>query len=290
MSIEEDVEETVNKLPVAEILDVDDILELLDTELLSLEGSASDPDGEIVSMEWSSDIDGELGTGATLEISAGELALGDHTITFTATDNDGATGSDSVDLTIEEKNNESPVAEILSLDGGEILLETDELILKGSGSDEEDGTLDGESLDWSSDIDGELGTGSPLDVTGELSTGDHTITLTATDSKGATGSDEITITVNLAPPTNLTAEEASLTTVQLTWQDNSDNETRFKVEQRLVGDDDSFILLEDVEIGEDTTSVEITGLDAGLYEFRVYAENSSGASDYSNTVEVDLLK
>lgn len=72
----------------------------------------------------------------------------------------------------------------------------------GSGDDVEDGSLDGDSLVWSSDLNNRIGTGSSFS-TDQLSEGTHIITLTASDSKGATGTDSISITVassDIDPP------------------------------------------------------------------------------------------
>jgi len=57
----------------------------------------------------------------------------------------------------------------------------------GSGANSEDGALNGSSLVWTSDKDGQIGTGDSCN-TSSLSTGDHKITLTATGSKGITDS------------------------------------------------------------------------------------------------------
>lgn len=57
------------------------------------------------------------------------------------------------------------------------------LFLSGYGHDAEDGLLDGTSLNWSSDLNGSLGSGRRLTVTG-LSKGAHAITLSARDSDG----------------------------------------------------------------------------------------------------------
>jgi hypothetical protein len=65
----------------------------------------------------------------------------------------------------------------------------------GSGSDPEDGALTGASLVWTSNINGQIGTGTSFS-TSSLSVGTHTITLTATDSKGAKGTATVTVTVN----------------------------------------------------------------------------------------------
>ncbi|MBS3750703.1 MAG: S8 family serine peptidase [Anaerolineales bacterium] len=62
----------------------------------------------------------------------------------------------------------------------------------GSATDNEDGDLTSE-LVWTSDLDGQIGTGGSF--TAVLSDGTHTITAEVTDSGDNTGSDSITITV-----------------------------------------------------------------------------------------------
>jgi hypothetical protein len=69
------------------------------------------------------------------------------------------------------------------------------LILHSSGWDLEDDALTGNSIEWSSDVDGDLGTGRRFIVTG-LSVGAHQITATATDSGGQQTSVTHGITVN----------------------------------------------------------------------------------------------
>ena len=63
--------------------------------------------------------------------------------------------------------------------------------LSGSVYDVDDGVLSGSGLQWSDNVSGNLGTGSPLTVT--LKAGAHVITLTGTDSDGNT----ITATTNV---------------------------------------------------------------------------------------------
>jgi serine protease AprX len=62
----------------------------------------------------------------------------------------------------------------------------------GTANDAEDGDVTA-SLVWTSNIDGQIGTGGSFNVV--LNDGNHTITATATDSAGASGSDTIIITV-----------------------------------------------------------------------------------------------
>jgi len=67
----------------------------------------------------------------------------------------------------------------------------------GTAYDAEDGDLTG-YLVWTSSIDSQIGTGGSCSST--LSDGIHTITASATDSGGKTGSDSISITVGTAAP------------------------------------------------------------------------------------------
>ena len=69
------------------------------------------------------------------------------------------------------------------------------VVFSGSASDLEDGGLPGSSLEWSSDRDGALGTGSQVS-TFNLSAGEHRITLRATDSDGMSSEKEIQIGVD----------------------------------------------------------------------------------------------
>jgi hypothetical protein len=66
----------------------------------------------------------------------------------------------------------------------------------GTASDPEDGDLTS-SMVWTSNIDGQIGTGGSFSTT--LSDGIHTITASVTDSSGASSSDSVNITVGTPP-------------------------------------------------------------------------------------------
>ena len=53
---------------------------------------------------WTSNIDGNLGTGEFLVLSASDLTPGEHTITLTATDSDNMTATATVNITISARN------------------------------------------------------------------------------------------------------------------------------------------------------------------------------------------
>lgn len=155
------------------------------------EGSGSDPeDGQLTggSLEWSSDLDGQLGTGETVTTSS--LSAGTHTVVLTATDSRRAPASDTVEIDV----NGDPEASIARPSAKSIFDEGDAVTLEGSASDPTEGSLSGASLEWSSDRDGTLGTGETVTAS-SLSGGPHAITLTATDSDGNTGSATVEILV-----------------------------------------------------------------------------------------------
>lgn len=162
-------------------------------------GSASDTEDGVLtgtSISWTSSIDGVLGTGSP--VSTTTLTAGTHTITLTATDSSGYTGSSSISITVSP--NASPTAAISSPANGSSVAAGSYVTFQGTGTDTEDGALGASSLSWTSSLDGALGTGSPLSVN-TLSVGSHTITLTVTDSKSATGTASISMTVTNASPT-----------------------------------------------------------------------------------------
>ena len=75
-----------------------------------------------------------------------------------------------------------------------------EIVFTGTALDSEDGPLTGESLIWTSSLDGVLGNGTSL-ARSDLSLGEHVVTLDATDSEGAPASSQVVLTVVDGPPT-----------------------------------------------------------------------------------------
>lgn len=97
----------------------------------------------------------------------------------------------------------------------------------------------------------------------------------STTASGTTGNDAVP-----TAPTSLGATAVGATQVNLTWIDNSNNETGFKV-QRLAPGDIDFITLTTTLSG--VTSYSDTGLSgATTYTYRVVATNSGGDSAPTN--------
>jgi hypothetical protein len=82
-------------------------------------------------------------------------------------------------------------------------------------------------------------------------------------------------------PTNLRAHAISSSDILLTWDDNSSNETEFRLLISVDGYDNS--LLELPSVVANTTSFTVTHQTSNLkYHFKVRAMNSGGWSDFSN--------
>ena len=169
---------------------------------VTLNGTGSDSDGTISSYAWTQ-VSGP--TNATIQspnsastvVSA--LSTGIYTFRLTVTDNNGATGSSNVIITVIAAQNIAPVA-----NAGEdkiITLPANSATLNGSGTDT-DGTIS--SYNWTKTSGPtahliETPT-SPTTIVSGLAAGIYTFTLTVTDNNGAVGTDTVQVTVNEAPP------------------------------------------------------------------------------------------
>jgi len=183
----------LNQPPVADAGDDQTVTDADDSgdEDVMLDGSGStDSDGTIVSWSWA--VEGaEIATGEMATVS---FDVGVTSVALTVTDNEGATGTDIVTITVEAfVGNQDPTA-----DAG-----PDQTVTDADNSGDEDVTLDGSA---SADADGTIVSWSWAEGGAEIATGEtpvvnfavgaYTVTLTVTDDEGATGTDDVVITVN----------------------------------------------------------------------------------------------
>ncbi len=184
----------VNQAPVVNITNPADGGTFDSGSTVVFEGTANDEDGDLsTGIVWSSDIDGSLGTGASVSY---QLSDGTHTITAEATDSESLTGSDTITVTVETTvSNETPVVSIISPADGSIYEYGITVTFTGTASDTEDGDIS-TNIAWVSDLDGSVGTGATVST--PLSSGTHLIIASVTDSGGASADASITVTVN--PP------------------------------------------------------------------------------------------
>ena len=91
-----------------------------------------------------------------------------------------------------------------------------------------------------------------------------------------------------AAPTNLTAQSASSSSVQLKWADNSNNETGFNIYSRATNGTAGFALRAQVAAGVNSyTDINLTTY--WQYDYQIVAYNSAGSSSPSTSVTVQVL-
>jgi len=169
-------------------------------DTVELTAEAFDTDGSIASYSWSQ-ISGMTVTlhsanTANAVFTAPSLESGSELLEFTVTvtDNAGETASDSVLVEINAiVTNSAPTISVTSPSNDASQNQDETTVLAATANDLEDGDIS-ENIKWSSNIDGDLGTGSQIAV--QLSQGSHIITASITDSSNQTTSENIDYNIN----------------------------------------------------------------------------------------------
>ncbi len=167
---------------------------------ITLNGSGStDPDGAIVTYNWTGNPDPADSVSPTVN-----LAAGSYTFNLVVTDNNGASSAaDTVNVTVNPAvppGNQSPTAnagpdQTVTLAAGQTNIN---VTLNGSGSFDQDGTI--VTYNWT----GNPNPANTVSPTVNLTAGSYTFNLVVTDNNGASSAaDTVNVTVNPAvPPSN----------------------------------------------------------------------------------------
>lgn len=168
---------------------------------VTLNGSGTDSDGTISSYLWeklSGPVSGTIVSASSASTVVNNLTQGVYVFKLTVTDNQGASTSDTAQVTVNQAVvNVPPTANA----GSDVVLTlpTNSTTLNGSGNDS-DGTI--VSYEWQNSNGGIVGTTSSVLVS-NLIEGVHYFTLKVTDNSGATATDIVQVTVQTpAPPVN----------------------------------------------------------------------------------------
>lgn len=196
-----------NSSPTCEITAPADNSASAEGEEVRFEGLAQDIDvpSDWLGVEWISDKDGSFGTSTpdtdgTVRFAWSSLSVATHLVTMTVTDEVGATCTNSIYYTVGTP----PQLTVYTPTSGEVVNEGEAISFSATVSDNEDLATD-IVLSWNSDLDGEFSTqgadssGSILFSTTSLSTGDHTLTVRATDSDALYAETSLLLTVNALP-------------------------------------------------------------------------------------------
>ncbi len=239
-------------------------------------GGSSDPNGTstITSYQWSFG-DGTTGNGVSPTHTY--ASAGGYTVALTVTDNGGASSSASTTATVAA--NQPPTAKPGGPYSGTTQLP---IQFNGGGSSDPNGTSTIASYQWTFG-DGTTGNGvSPTHA--YAIAGIYPVALKVTDHAGATSSASTTATVAAPAAPSLAPSNLSWTVsksrVRLSWTDNSNNESGFRIELSTNGLNFSQVATN----GADDTTYSRSIASNTSYWFRVRAYNGAGTSSYSNTV------
>jgi len=171
----------------------------LPTNIAALAGSGTDVDGTIVSYKWrqiSGPAAGIITNASNPATTVTGLVAGIYIFELKVTDNNGASATDNVQVTVNPDN----IPPVANAGADQSLILPAAATLSGSGTDV-DGTI--VSYKWrqiSGPADKLTSPSTAVTVLDNLIAGTYKLELTVTDNKGATGKDTVSINATAATP------------------------------------------------------------------------------------------
>ncbi|NRB41769.1 MAG: hypothetical protein HRU20_25410 [Pseudomonadales bacterium] len=179
----------VNVLPIIVILQPGSGNQIsVDAGPINFMASASDTeDGDLTQqVVWHSSLDGNFQSPAV-------LSVGQHIITASVTDLANATVQTTINLTVTPHVNVAPTISLKTPTNGSVhFIDNGAVQLSATANDAEEGDLSS-NINWSSSLQGNLGSGASLFA--DLLLGEHTITATISDAESASATTSVTINV-----------------------------------------------------------------------------------------------
>lgn len=256
----------------------------LPTSTASLSGSGTDADGTIASYQWqqvSGPSASTLSATNTANITVSNLQAGSYTYRLTVTDNGGATDTDDVIVTVAAAANQAPIANAGT--DRVITLPTNTASLAGNGSTDPDGTIS--TYQWqqvSGPSTSTLSATNTANITvSNLQAGAYVYRITITDNNGATDTDDVTVTVNAAPPNQAPVANAGpnrtitlpTSTANLTGSGTDADGTIAAYQWQQVSGPSTSTLS-----ATNTNNITVSNLQAGVYTYRLTVRDDDGAT------------
>ncbi|MCI0627109.1 MAG: PKD domain-containing protein, partial [Acidobacteria bacterium] len=163
---------------------------------ITVRASASDPDGNPLTYDWTATGGSVTGTGAEARWSSAGTSPGTYTVTARVSDGAGGTANCAVDVRVEPKPNAPPTMSC-SADRASVLV-GERVRITARASDPDNDTL---SYSWRSNGGQVLGSGNSVQLdTSGLAPGRYTVTGRVDDGRGAAGDCTTSIDVQAPPP------------------------------------------------------------------------------------------
>jgi dienelactone hydrolase len=254
----------------------------LPTNSVAISGTASDSDGSIASYNWIKLSGGNatLSGTNTPTLSASSLVAGTYVFQLTVTDDDGASKSDDVKVTV----NAAPI--VTAGSDRLVSLPTNYLTIYGSASD-----TDGSISTWTwSKVSGGSATLSgtttrTLSLSG-LVAGEYVFRLTVKDDRGGTSSDDVNVIVNIPPVANAGSNQTitlPTTSTTLPGTGTDQDGTIAKYEWTKVSGGTVTMS------GTSGTTLSVQDMVAGTYVFRLAVTDNRGSLRHDDvTVIVNI--
>lgn len=262
----------------------------LPTNTGTLSGSGSDADGTVTGYAWLQILGpntATMGTPNAANTTIGNLVQGVYGFQLIVTDNNGATGKDTVSLVVNAAANQTPMATA----GGTqtIVAPVSSVTLSGSGNDP-DGSITAYHWDKISGPSGDaiVNANNATTVVNGLTPGTYVYQLTVTDNftPGATGTAQVTIIVSPNPPPTANAgsdivitQPANSTTLTGSGTDNVSISSYGWV--KISGPSGGTIA------NASSVSTAINSLQAGVYQYELTVTDNGSATG-KDTVQVTV--
>ena len=247
---------------------------------------STDSDGTIVQYEWDFERDGIYdGYGTVPTADHTYTAAGVYNCRVRVTDDAGAQGTDSVEITVSVPGNDDPVADLSpATDSGDAPYTVS---FDASGSTDNDGTI--VLYEWDFDGDGNFdGYGDDPTIDHTYDAGSWTAKLRVTDDDGAQDTDTATIDVNAPPVADLQASVEEIESGEdfYLYANGSTDSDGTIVDYEWDLNDDLVFGGNATEIAAGGSAIiQYSGSNGGYYSFNVRVTDDDGAQDTA-TIQV----
>ncbi len=275
----------VNSLPTASLTSPTNGATFIAPASITLTATASDSDGTVTNVEFFNGLT-LLGndTNSPYSISWNNVAAGSYTLTVKAMDNRGAvTTSSAVSITVS--NNAAPTVTVTSPTNNTLLAVPASFTLTATASDPDGGVAQVEFFNGGTSLG--FDTNSPYSVpVNNLTAGIYTLTAVATDNRGATATNSVSLIVNSLPTISITSPTNGAIflapaniAIAVTANDSDGTVTNVEFFQGAT------------KLGQDTNSpftFAWNGVTAGIYTLTARATDNRGAMTTSASINISV--